>query len=117
MNRHRNKQRHLSTPEIILLVLSAIILMGAGVTHAWLRNSHVEVVRDVDKTQQRISDHEDAINSLQVKIDKKLNIYQLRDDLDRAQSELVSIPVSALEKIPARKLIRDNDTSVARRLP
>ncbi len=93
----------MSLPEVLILILAAVVLMAAGVTHAWLKNSHVEVIRDVDKTQQRISDHEDSINSLQVKIDKKLNIYQLRDDLERAHSKLVAVPVSALEKIPSHR--------------
>ena len=100
MNKRRNKERRMSFPEVLLLILAAVVLMAAGVTHAWLKNSHVEVIRDVDKTQQQISDHEDSINSLQVKIDKKLNIYQLRDDLERAHSKLVTVPVSSLEKIP-----------------
>lgn len=103
MNKHRSKDRRMSLPEVMLLILAAVVLMAAGVTHAWLKNSHVEVIRDVDKTQQRISDHEDSINSLQVKIDKKLNIYQLRDDLERAHSRLVAVPVSSLEKIPSHR--------------
>lgn len=90
----------MSLPEVLLLILAGVVLMAAGVTHAWLRNSHVVVIRDVDQAHQRIRDHEDSINSLQVKIDKKLNIYQLRDDLERAHSSLVTLPVSALEKIP-----------------
>lgn len=104
MNKHRNKQRRLSIPEITLLGLAALVLMTSGVMHAWLKNSHVEVIRDVDKTQQRISDHEDSINSLQVKIDKKLNIYQIRDDLNRAGSELRDVPVSSVEKILSHNL-------------
>ena len=110
MNKHRNKERRLSIPEITLLVLAALVLMTAGVTHAWLKNSHVEVIRDVDKTQQRISDHEDSINSLQVKIDKKLNIYQIRDDLSRAGSELRDVPVSSVEKISSHGLPQIADT-------
>lgn len=101
MNKTKTHNRGLSWIEIFLLVISGVILMTAGVTHAWLKNSQVEVVREVDRTQQRISDHDDAINSLQVKIDKKLNIYQLRDDLERGRSELVEVPVSAIEKIPS----------------
>ena len=78
--------------------------MVAGVTHAWLKNSHVEVMRAVDKTQQRIESHKDAVNSLQVKIDKKLNIYQLRDDLTRSGSELVAVPTTSIERIPVHTL-------------
>ena len=75
--------------------------MTAGVIHAVLKNSQVEVVREMDSTQRRIDNHEDMIKSVQVKIDKKLNIYQLRDDLKNAGSALVLVPVSAIEKIPS----------------
>ena len=101
MNKRRHKDRRFSVAEIIVLILAAVILMVGGVTHAWLKNSHVEVMRAADQAEQRIGDHEDTINSLQVKIDKKLNIYQLRDDLERAGSALVLVPASALEVIPA----------------
>ncbi|MBK1829326.1 hypothetical protein JIN77_01190 [Verrucomicrobiaceae bacterium R5-34] len=119
MNKARKSHRSLSFAEITLLILAAIVLMTAGVTHAWLKNSQVEVVREVDKTQRRISDHGDSINSLQVKIDKKLNIYQLRDDLERGQSELVVVPVSAIEKIQPYTRPRSPDlpTAVAQRRP
>ncbi|MCP5535334.1 MAG: hypothetical protein H7A51_03765 [Akkermansiaceae bacterium] len=104
MNKHRNKQRRLSITEMTLLGLAALVLMTGGFLHAWLKNSHVEVMRDVDKAQQRISDHEDSINSLQVKIDKKLNIYQIRDDLVRAGSKLRDVPASSVEKIHPHSL-------------
>ncbi len=99
MNKTKKNHRGFSWLEIPTLILSAVVLMTAGVLHAWLKNSQVEVVREVDRTQRRISDHDDSINSLQVKIDKKLNIYQLRDDLNRRTSALEVVPVSAIEKI------------------
>jgi len=103
MNKHRNKQRRLSISEMTLLGLAAPTLMAGGFVNAWLKNSHVEVMRDIDKTQHRISDHEDSINSLQVKIDRKLNIYQIRDDLAIAGSQLRQIPASSVEKISRYK--------------
>jgi len=97
--------------------------MTAGVTHAWLKNNQVEVVREMDRSQRHINDQEGVINSLQVKIDKKLNIYQLRDDLEQADSRLVLLPVSAIERIPAHRgglavaVSEDVDSSLAQRSP
>ena len=99
MNKSRNKKTKFSLLEIMMLTVALITVMVAGVTHAWLRNCSVQVMRDVDKMQQKIEDHEDKVNSLQVKIDKKLNIYQLRDDLERTGSELVVIPTGLIEKV------------------
>lgn len=107
MNKYKNNNRGLSLLEMTILVLAVAILMTAGVTHAWLRNSQVEVVREMDRAQRRIQDHEDVINSLQVKIDKKLNIYQLRDDLEKSNSQLVLLPVSAIERLPGRAAVAD----------
>lgn len=104
MNKHKTNERGFSFLEIVILSVAAVILMTAGVGHAWLKNSQVETVREMDRTQRRINDHEDVINSLQVKIDKKLNIYQLRDDLEKVNSQLVILPVSAIEKIPAHPI-------------
>ncbi|MGB0775373.1 MAG: hypothetical protein ACPGUY_05970, partial [Akkermansiaceae bacterium] len=58
-----------SIVEIVILTLACAVLMAAGVLHAWLRNSHVEVAHEMDRTQKRIGDHKDTIDSLQVKIE------------------------------------------------
>ena len=99
MNKHRNKDRRFSVVEMVLLGFAAPALMGGGFIHAGLKNSQVEVVKDIRKTEQRIGEHEGSINSLQVKIEQKLNIYQIRDDLDRAGSQLVIAPASSVKKI------------------
>jgi len=119
MNKRRNQQGKMNLFEAVLLLLAVVILMGAGVTHAWVKNSQVEVVHAVDKVERSISDHEDSINSLQVKIDKKLNLYQLRDDLQRAGSQLVLIPVSSIEKIHpyVEGEARESSPALAQRRP
>ena len=123
MNKHKKQYQGLRIPEIIILSVAGLILMTAGVGHAWLKNSQVMVVREMDSTQRRIQDQEGVINSLQVKIDKKLNIYQLRDDLKQAGSELVLVPVSAIEKIPLESGVGalassdPSDSSLAQRSP
>jgi len=119
MNKARKKPHGFNWVEMSLLTVAAIVLMTAGVTHAWLKNSQVEAMREVDGTQRRISDHDDVINSLQVKIDKKLNIYQVRADLELGGSYLEEIPVSAIEKIsPYSKSTKSmNAAAVASRQP
>ncbi len=67
MNKHRNKDRRFSVVEMVLLGFAAPALMGGGFMHIWLKNSQVEVVKDIRKAEQRISEHEGSINSLQAK--------------------------------------------------
>lgn len=114
MNKYRNKDRRFSISEMVLLGFAAPVLMGGGFVHAWLKNSQVEAVKDIRKTEKRITEHNSAINSLQAKIDKKLNIYQIRDDLERAGSMLVEAPASSLKIIspyPSRKTHENTRTS------
>lgn len=108
MNKHRSKDRRFSIAEMVLLGFAAPVLMGGGFVHAWLKNSQVEVVKNIRKAEQRIIEHEGSINSLQAKIDRKLNIYQVRDDLARAGSELVEAPASSLKKISPYNSSRAN---------
>ncbi|NWK56296.1 hypothetical protein HW115_11795 [Verrucomicrobiaceae bacterium N1E253] len=100
MNKHKNTTKGFNFLEMTILCFSVAIVLSAGFLHAWLKNSQVEVGREMDRTQRRIQDHEDVINSLQVKIDKKLNIYQLRDDLEKSNSQLVLLPAQVIENVP-----------------
>ena len=103
MNKRKKNNQGFNWLEMAILCVAAVVLLGGGVTHAWLKNSQVKVFREMDRSQRSIRDQEDVINSLQVKIDKKLNIYQLRDDLEKSDSRLVILPVSAIERISARR--------------
>ncbi len=122
MNKYRKQHRRISVPEMFILILTVVILMGAGVTYACLRNTQVKVVHEMDKIQKRIRDHEDSIDSLQVKIEKKLNICVLRDKLEKSGSKLTSIPVSSLEIISPYHPneiaeSRGDPTAIAQRCP
>jgi len=54
-----------------------------------------------------------------VKIDKKLNIYQLRDDLEKGHSALRVVPVSVIEKVPSftNPQTSDQPVTVVQRQP
>ncbi len=110
MNKHRNKDRRFSITEMVLLGFAAPVLMGGGFVHAWLKNSQVEVVKEIRKAERRIADHGSSINSLQAKIDRKLNIYQIRDDLARAGSDLIEAPASSVEIVTPYGFRIENET-------
>ena len=100
MNKHRNKDRRFSVVEMVLLGFAAPALMGGGFIHAWLKNSQVEVVKDIRKTEQRISEHEGSINSLEAKIAQITTWDFIIEGLARAESQLVLAPASAIKIIP-----------------
>jgi cell division protein FtsL len=98
MNRKKTI-RNLNPGSVIFLVLVAIALASAGVFHAYVKNLQVEVGRKIEKTEQRISQHQLDIKTLQMHLDQQLNRFLIRDQLRQSGSELVSIPVNVLEEI------------------
>ena len=100
MNRRRTA-RNLSFSSIIFLVLVAVVLAGAGVFHAYVKNMQVEVGRKIEKTEQRIGQHELDIKTLQMHLDQQLNRFLIRDLLKQSDSALVAIPVTVLEEVDA----------------
>ena len=98
MNRRRNF-RNLNFSSVVFLVLVAVILASAGIFHAYVKNQQVEVGRKIEKTEQRISQHQLDIKTLQMHLDQQLNRFLIRDLLRQSGSELVSIPVNALEEV------------------
>lgn len=98
MNRRRTL-RNLNFSSVVFLVLVAIVLASAGVFHAYVKNQQVEVGRKTEKTEQRISQHQLDIKTLQMHLDQQLNRFLIRDLLRQSGSELVSIPAGAWEEI------------------
>ena len=103
MNTYKKTKRGFSFIEIVLITMSCVTMLAAGVLHAVVKNSQIEVGREKGRTERLIQERKDEVSSLQVKIDKKLNIFQLRNDLNQAGSELVIIPSSSIEYIPAHE--------------
>ena len=100
MNKHRNKDRRFSVVEMVLLGFAAPALMGGSFMHIWLKNSQVEVVKDIRKAEQRISEHEGSINSLEAKF-AQINTWDfIIEGLAREESQLVLTPASSIKKIP-----------------
>ncbi|MBK1789796.1 hypothetical protein JIN82_01370 [Persicirhabdus sediminis] len=85
--------------EMTILIVAAIALCGGGMFHVWLKNSQVIVQREIEQIKMNIDENDDSINSVQVKIDRKLNLYRIRAELEGTGSELVDIPVHAIEKV------------------
>ena len=98
MNRKKTI-RNLNPGSVIFLVLVTVALASAGVFHASVKNMQVEVGRKIEKTEQRISQHQLDIKTLQMHLDQQLNRFLIRDLLRQSGSELVAIPVNALEEV------------------
>jgi hypothetical protein len=75
--------------------------MGGGFVHAWLKNSQVEVVKEIRKAETRIIELNSSIEILQEEIIKEGEDRDvLLHNLKLAKSKLVLRPANAMTKIP-----------------
>lgn len=84
---------------MILLVMAAVVVTAAGVFHAYVKNRQIHVKREVEKAEQRISQHEFEIETLQMRLDDELNRYLINGRLREIASDLRPIPVEDIEVI------------------
>lgn len=101
MNRRRGAKAHLSFGTILLLITAAVVMSAAGVFHAYVKNRQVNVAREIQRAEERISQHELDIRTKQMQLAEQLNRFLLRDRLREFNSDLRPIPVSEVREIEA----------------
>jgi len=102
----KRKKKHFSVSELILLGVAAIILTSGGVMHAYAKNKDVEIARKVDAAQKEIEQNHEAVAMVNVKIERKLDRYLLKDSLRIQGSELQQTQPTQIEMVnPTPELI------------
>ena len=88
MNRRRTEHRGLGMGSMVLLITAALVMAGAGMFHAYIKNRQIQVRREIDATERRIDETELRIRTLQMQLDEELNYALIRDRLRRMGSRL-----------------------------
>ena len=101
MNRRRAVKPHLGFGTIVLLIVAAVVMAAAGVFHAYVKNRQINVAREIQGTEDRISQHRLDITTLEVRLDDQLNPILINDRLTEMSSDLRRIPVDVVREIPA----------------
>lgn len=99
MNRRRTESHNLGAGSVILLVLAAVVVTAAGVFHAYVKNRQIHVKREIEKAEQRISQHEFEIETMQMRLDDELNRYLINGRLREIASDLRPIHTADIEII------------------
>lgn len=116
MNRRRAAKPHLSFGSVLLLIVAAVIVATAGVFHAYVKNRQINVAREIQRAEERISQHELDIKTDEMLLAQQLNRILLRDRLRELNSDLRAIPVSIVREIDASDPLRGpgrGDSSLA----
>ena len=103
MNRRRAARENLGVGPVVLLVLTALVIAGAGVFHAYTKNQQIKVARSLQKVENRVSQHRLDITNLEVRLEEQLNPILLNDRLIQMSSDLRSIPLEAVKSIPLER--------------
>lgn len=107
MNRRRTVKAHLGLGSILLMIVAALIISAAGVFYAYIKNRQISVAREIQRTEERISQHDLDIKTTQMLLAEQLNPFLLRDRLREFNSDLRRIPhavVSEVEPLPPGSL-------------
>ena len=99
MNRRRTEHRGLGMGSMVLLITAALVMAGAGVFHAYIKNRQIHVQREIDATERRIDGHELQIRTLQMQLDEELNYALIWDRLRNIGSVLRSISETTVVEI------------------
>ena len=109
MNKRRNK-KSFSLSELVLLGLAAVILAAGGVMHAYAKNEEVKMARKIDAAKKEIEEYEEYVVMVNVKINRRLDRYQMKSDLVAQNSLLRETDPSQFEYV---ELERDGDVEAS----
>lgn len=112
MNRRRQESRtHLSV--FLSLFLAAAIVAAGGVLHAFYKNRQIQISREIDGIDRRIEQARLDIRTTEMRMDKLLNRFAIRKQVEANGSALRPIPVGVVEEIDATASSRHSVASAA----
>ncbi len=101
MSKNRKKRTTLSPAVFALLILTAISLGATGVFHTVMKNHQLQVVREIERVDRRIREHERDFTNLEIRLGQMENRWDLRNSLVASQTQLRGIPMQVIEDIYA----------------
>ncbi|MEZ7955792.1 MAG: hypothetical protein QMC23_04055 [Rubritalea sp.] len=81
MNSRRTKKKNFSLSELVLLGVAAVILTAGGIMHVYASNKEIDTARKIDAAQKEIHEFYAGVNMTNVKIDRSLDRYLMKEDL------------------------------------
>lgn len=100
MNRRRPgpDRRSLIFP-LAAVVLAALVATTGGAMHAINRNGQIQLQREIARVEKRIAEHKRDIQLIEVRRERLLDRYEIRETLRTMDSELVPVRHGVVETI------------------
>jgi hypothetical protein len=99
MSKNRKKKANFSPAIFALVVFTAISFGGTGLLHTILKNRQLQVIREAERVEHRIKEHDRDITDLEIRLGQLENRFDLRNTLMASRSELEAIPLSVVEDV------------------
>lgn len=99
MNRLRSAPTSPHTSIFVALILAAVVAITGGIMHAVAKNSQVQVERQIDQALTRIDQTRVKIRMIEVRTDKELDRFVLRERLANSGMPLVAITAADIEEV------------------
>ncbi len=97
MNAKKTKKKNFSISELVLLGIAAVILAAGGIMHVYASNQQIDIARKIDAAQKEIDQYYAGVSMTNVKIDRNLDRYLMKEDLLARGSALRETDPNQLE--------------------
>lgn len=99
MNRRRSEDPRPHFFPYLALVFAAAVATTGGAMHAFYRNGQIQVERKIEDARLRIVEHQRDIQLYEVRRERLVDRYLLREALRDLASELVPTRHDVIEKV------------------
>jgi len=99
MNRRRSEELPNHSAAFLALALAAVVATTGGAMHAIYRNGQIKTERKIADARKRIEEHHLDIQMIEVRKERLLDRYEIRDQLALVDSSLVAVDHGVVEKV------------------
>lgn len=99
MNRRRSEDPPNYSAAFLALALAAIIATTGGAMHAIYRNGQIKTERKITDARKRMEEHRLDIQMIEVRKERLLDRYEIREQLAVVDSSLVAVDHGVVEKV------------------
>lgn len=99
MNRRRSEDSRSHYFAFLALVIAFVAATTGGAMHAIFRNGQIKAERKIAETRQRIEQHHLDMQMIEVRREKLIDRYEIREQLEHWSSELIPVTHGVVEKV------------------
>lgn len=107
MNRRKNAPRHHASV-FFAIIFGIAIAAGGGILHAYYKNRHIQIAREIDAIERRIGQYQLDVQTTRYRTDQLMNRYAMAERLKENSSSLKPIPLLVIEEVDPAPLARNS---------